>query len=135
VDRDHSDDPRQRWIESRALLKQASDALRDGRLDVAYQLFTKAHDLGDDDVVCHSRGHWGRARIELRTGEKRAAMLDAFFASVAVLFSPIRRLRGVRGSGFGENASKSGNHAVTQHSRGGPYSRSPARAFHVSARF
>jgi hypothetical protein len=82
-------------------LRQASDALKAGRVDEAFQHFTKAHDLGDDNVACHSRGHWGRARVELRAGKLRAALLDSFFASAAVFVSPFRRLRGVRGRGFG----------------------------------
>jgi hypothetical protein len=101
VGRGTSEDAQRRWSESRALLKQASNALKAGRVDEALRLFTKAHDLGDDNAICHARGHWGRAHIELRAGKLRAALLDAFFGALALVVSPIRRLSGARGRGFG----------------------------------
>lgn len=81
-------------------LRRAKSALKAGRFDEALGLFTKAHDLGDDNILCHVRGHLGRARIETRKGKLRDAALDAFFAMIAVLVSPARRLRGARGRGF-----------------------------------
>ena len=99
-----SEERQLRLTESRALLKEASGALKTERLDKAFRFFTDAHDLGDDDVVCHVRGHWGRAQVEWRQRNLRAALLDCFFGSLALLVSPVRRLRGVRGRGFGPPA-------------------------------
>jgi hypothetical protein len=95
-------DPEQhrRWSESRAHLRDARASMRAGQLDDALAAYTHAHDLGDDNVICHARGHWGRARVELRQRMIHDASIDAFFAIVAILVSPLRRLRGVRGPGF-----------------------------------
>jgi len=103
-DSDAREDDRRRLAESRATLREARDALRAGRLNAAFRLFTEAHDLGDDNVLCHIRGHWGRARVELRAGKARDALLDIFFCFAAVLVSPFRRLRAVRGRGFGRES-------------------------------
>ncbi len=96
----NSEDRRRRWDDSRRHLREAGSALKAGRLAEAFALFTRAHDLGDDHVLCHMRGHLGRARVEMRKGDVRDAAVDAFFALVAIVVSPARRLRGARGRGF-----------------------------------
>jgi hypothetical protein len=101
VPRQASEDQQRRWVESRALSEKAFEALNVGRVDEALHLFTKAHDLGDDNVLCHVRGHLGRARVEFQMGNGRTALVDVFFALAAVVVSPVRRARGVRGRGFG----------------------------------
>jgi hypothetical protein len=90
----------QRWSDSRARLHQARMARRAGRLDEAFAFYTQAHNLGDDHVRCHIRGHLGRARIELRRGDFRDASIDTFWASTAVMISTIRRILGRRGAGI-----------------------------------
>ncbi len=101
MDTEKAIEKRQRWNESRKRLHDASSALRAGRLDEALQLFSQAHDLGDDNVLCHTQGHLGRARVEMRKGRMRDASVDVFFGLLAVLVSSARLLRGVRGRGFG----------------------------------
>lgn len=91
---------RQRWSESRAHLRDAAVAMSAGRLDDAFASYTRGHDLGDDNVMCHARGHFGRARVEIHQRKFHDASIDAFFTIAAVLVSPFRRLRGVRGAGF-----------------------------------
>ena len=91
---------RQRWSKSRASLRDAKAATKAGRLDDAFACYTQAHDLGDDNVRCHARGHLGRARIEIRQGKIRAASIDTFWATTAVLVSTIRRMLGRRGAGI-----------------------------------
>ena len=98
------EDRRQRWDQSRMNLRQAGIALKAGRVDHAFALFTRGHDLGDDNLLCHMRGHLGRARIELRKRNVRDAFLDAFFALAAIVVSPARRLKGARGRGFNSQA-------------------------------
>jgi hypothetical protein len=95
----HSDQ-QQRWTDSRAHLRDACIARRTGYLDDALRLYTQAHNLGDDHVRCHMRGHLGRAGIELRQGKYRDASIDTFWASTAVMVSTIRRLLGRRGAGI-----------------------------------
>lgn len=97
-------DNQRRWSQSRAYLREAHTALDEGRTHEALRLFTQAHDLGGDNTICHARGHFGRMRVELQTGKLRDALLDGFFGLAAVLISPIRRWRGVRGRGFGATA-------------------------------
>lgn len=94
------EEKRRRWDESRRQLRAAGRLLKAGRFDEAFGLFTQAHDLGDDNVLCHMRGHLGRALIEMRMGKMRDASIDSCFALGAVVVSPLRRLRGVRGFGF-----------------------------------
>lgn len=96
-----SQEQRRRWAQSRQALREARAALRAGRNDQALGLFTQAHDLGDDHALCHARAHLGRARVEMAAGRRREAAVDALFAALAALVSPLRRLRGVRGRGFG----------------------------------
>ncbi len=74
--------------------------MRAGRLDEAFAFYTQAHNLGDDNVRCHARGHLGRARIELRRGRIRDASIDTFWASTAVMVSTVRRMLGRRGAGI-----------------------------------
>jgi hypothetical protein len=90
----------QRWAESRACLRDALIARKTGYLDDALRLYTQAHNLGDDHVRCHLRGHLGRARVELRKGQFRDASIDTFWASTAVMVSTIRRMLGRRGAGI-----------------------------------
>ena len=90
----------QRWSESRAHLREARIARKTGYLDDALRLYTQAHNLGDDHVRCHMRGHLGRAGIELRRGKYRDASIDTFWASTAVMVSTIRRMLGRRGAGI-----------------------------------
>jgi hypothetical protein len=90
----------QRWAESRACLRDALIARKTGYLDDALRLYTQAHNLGDDQVRCHLRGHVGRAGIELRQGKYRDASIDTFWASTAVMVSTIRRMLGRRGAGI-----------------------------------
>jgi hypothetical protein len=90
----------QRWTESRARLREARSARKSGYLDDALRLYTQAHNLGDDHVRCHMRGHLGRAGIELRQGKYRDASIDTFWASTAVMVSTIRRMLGRRGAGI-----------------------------------
>jgi hypothetical protein len=90
----------ERWSESRARLREARIARKTGYLDDALRLYTQAHNLGDDNVRCHLRGHLGRAGIELRQGKFRDASIDMFWASTAVLVSTIRRKLGRRGAGI-----------------------------------
>jgi hypothetical protein len=97
----------QRWSESRARLRDARMATKAGRLDDAFSFYTRAHNLGDDNVRCHVRGHLGRARIELRRGQIRAASIDTFWASTAVMVSTIRRMLGRRGAGIALRARAS----------------------------
>ncbi len=94
----------QRWSESRARLRDARAAMTAGRLDDAFSLYTQAHNLGDDNVRCHARGHLGRAHIELRQGKFRDASIDTFWASTAVMVSSIRRMLGRRGAGIAQKA-------------------------------
>ena len=61
---------------------------------------TRAHDLGDDNVRCHALGHIGRARVEIRQRKFHDASIDGFFATMALVISPFRRMRGIRGRGF-----------------------------------
>lgn len=91
---------RRRWQESRTSLREAGSALAAGRLDEAFGLFTRGHDLGDDNIRCHVRGHLGRARIEMRRGQLQDASLDAYFALIAIFVSPARRFRKLRSTGF-----------------------------------
>jgi len=91
---------KQRWSESRACLRDARMALKAGRLDDAFAFYTQAHNLGDDNVRCHARGHLGRALIELRRGQIRDASIDTFWASTAVMVSTMRRMLGRRGAGI-----------------------------------
>ena len=90
----------QRWSESRARLREARIARKTYYLDDALRLYTEAHNLGDDNVRCHVRGHLGRAGIELRQGNYRAASIDTFWASTAVMVSTIRRILGRRCAGI-----------------------------------
>ncbi len=90
----------QRWSESRARLREARIARQTGYLDDALRLYTQAHNLGDDNVRCHIRGHLGRAGIELRQGKFRDASIDTFWASTAAMVSTIRRKLGRRGAGI-----------------------------------
>jgi uncharacterized protein DUF3703 len=96
-----TDNPRQRWDESRKHLQAARAALSAGRIDEAIRLFKRGHDLGDDNVLCHARGHYGLARAEVKRGRLREAAIDVMFALAAVLVSPLRRFKGVRGPGLG----------------------------------
>jgi hypothetical protein len=93
-------DQHRRWLESRAHLRDARVAMRAGRIDDALAAYTRAHDLADDHVKCHARAHLGRARVEIRQRKFHDASIDAFFAIVAIVVSPFRRLRGIRGPGF-----------------------------------
>lgn len=96
-----TEEQRRRWHQSRERLREARAALAAGRNDQALALFTQAHDLGDDHALCHARAHLGRARVEIALGRRHEAAVDAMFAALAALVSPLRRLRGVRGRGFG----------------------------------
>ena len=89
-----------RWSESRARLRDARMAMADGRFDDAFSLYTQAHNLGDDNVRCHMRGHLGRARIEVLRGQLRDASIDTFWASTALMVSTLRRFLGRRGAGI-----------------------------------
>ena len=89
-----------RWSRSRACFRDARAAWRAGNLDTAYALFTEAHNLGDDNVRCHIRGHLGRAAVEVRRGQLREAVIDTFWASTAIMVSTIRRKLGRRGAGI-----------------------------------
>jgi hypothetical protein len=90
----------QRWAESRVWLREARAARKAGRLDEAFASYTRAHNLGDDNVRCHARGHLGRAWIEIRRGQIRDASIDTFWASTALMVSTIRRMLGRRGAGI-----------------------------------
>src|SRR6516162_2221687 len=90
-----------RWNISRRYLRGAWVAFKAGDLERSLCLFTQAHDLGDDNTSCHGRAHLGRALIELRQHRVHDAAVDLMLAMLAVLSSPPRRLRGVRGSGYG----------------------------------
>jgi hypothetical protein len=92
---------RRRWDESRKYLRAARVALGTGRIDEAIKLFRQGHDLGDDNILCHARSHLGLARVEVKRGRLREAAIDVMFALAAVLVSPLRRFKGVRGPGFG----------------------------------
>jgi hypothetical protein len=89
-----------RWQSSRDALGLAHDALEAGRVDEALELYSLAHDLGDDNLVCHVRGHFGRARILFRQEKFRDAGIDAFFGVFAVVVSPMRLWRKRRGPGI-----------------------------------
>lgn len=89
-----------RWSESRARLRDARVAMKAGRLDEAFACYTEAHNLGDDNVRCHARGHLGRAHVEMRRGQIRDASIDTFWATTAVMVSTIRRMLGRRGAGI-----------------------------------
>jgi uncharacterized protein DUF3703 len=96
-----TENARRRWDESRKHLQAARAALSASRFDEAIRLFKRGHDLGDDNVLCHARGHLGLARVAVRRGRLRAAAIDVMFALAAVVSSPLRRFKGVRGPGFG----------------------------------
>lgn len=92
---------RSRWNHSRESLRSAQAAFKAGKIDESLRWFTQAHDLGDDHAWCHAQAHFGRARIEMRQGRRHDARVDFMFGMLAALFSPLRRLRGVRGPGYG----------------------------------
>lgn len=96
-----TEDQLSRWSHSRRCLRAARAALNAGDRDESLRLFTQAHDLGDDHTWCHACAHFGRARIEMRQGSGHDAAVDLMFGILAAVFSPLRRLRGVRGRGFG----------------------------------
>jgi hypothetical protein len=89
-----------RWQSSQAKLRTAREALDAGHLDEALELYSQAHNLGDDNLLCHVRGHFGRARILLRQRKFRYAGVDGFFGIFAVIVSPVRLWRRRRGPGI-----------------------------------